>query len=659
MPIIPVPGSEKFAYRPRPGAELRTLVGGHVPLHDVDAAAVDAVDPLTYEVIRHRLAAITEEMGEALKRMSGSVVVTDCNDFGNAILDECGNEVQIGLYNTQQCASMDMAVQWTLEHRGSNPGIGEGDMFLTTDPWVGGGLHQNDASVSAPLFWEDELFCWTSSVAHQVDVGGVSPGSWTPRAEDVFWESTPLPPIKIVEGGSLRSDVEDCYLRRSRVPKLVALDLRAKIGANNVAHQRIRELIGKYGPQTVKAVMRRVMDDAERRLRAKLEDLPDGTWSSVAYQDQAREGDRNVYKIVCAVTKQGSELTFDFTGTDPQVEGLINCTYGGIRGGIMPIVLTMLCGDIPWSPGGLYRCIEILTEEGTINNCSFPAAVSKAPVASAWASQNAIAECVAGMLDTHEDYRHSLMAVGCGTYDMVILAGVDQRETPFVTMLCDPMAGGMGARAELDGVDTGGLNCITMGRIADVEMNEFQFPLLYLWRREEPDSGGPGRNRGGLGASLAIIPHDTPIGGMHLVVSHEGKAVPMCVGISGGYPGNTSHDALSRGSGALQTLAEGRIPVTIEELGGDIQIVPPEYETDLGAGDVFYTQWQAGGGYGDPLHREAARVAKDVTEGKVTRVAANDIYGVVVGPDGDADAAATELRRKQLRQERIEIGVTA
>lgn len=652
MPI-PVAGSEKFAFRPTGGPETRRRVGDALPLHDVDRSVVEGLDALTYEVVRHRLWAITDEMGEALKRMSGSVVVTDCNDFDIAIMDECGDEVQIGLYNTELCASMDMAVKWTLENRATNPGIHEGDMYLTNDPWVGGGLHQNDVSLYAPLFWDGEVFAWTAATAHQVDLGGVAPGSWTTHAADVFWESLPIPPLKIVERGEIRADAEDCYLRRSRVPKLVALDLRAKIGANNVAHERLRALIARYGPTTVKAVMRRMMDDAEQRLRAKLSELPDGAWRAVAHQDQAREGDRGVYRIKLEMRKVGDSLTFDFSGTDAEVDGLINCTYAGIRGGIMPLVLTMLCGDMPWSPGGIFRCFDIVSEPGTINNANFPAGVGKASVASCWATQNAVTEALAGMLDTHPVHRKKVMSVCCGTWDLALLAGVDQRAQPFVTMLCDAMAGGLGARSDMDGVDTGGLACIPMGRIADVEMNEFAFPMLYLWRREEIDSGGPGRFRGGLGASSCFIPYDTPIGGMHLVISAAGKAIPQATGVSGGYPGNSTVGVLVRGSRVAEAFAAGHVPQTLEELG-EREYVPPELETDLAEGDVYYTQWQAGGGYGDPLLREPVLVADDVESGKVSLRAAHDVYGVAIDPAGRIDQDGTRERRDRMRADRRE-----
>ena len=215
MPLMRVSGSEKFAFTPRSSDELRAIATKHLRLHTVDAADEQAIDPLTYEVIRHRLSAITEDMGDALKRMSGSVVVTDCNDFCAAIADEVGDLILVGQYNTQLAASMDMAIKWTLEHRSENPGVRPGDMFFCNDPWIGGGLHQNDASLLAPLFYKGELFGWSGAVCHQVDLGGVSPGSWSVAGTDVFWESTPVPPVKIIEGGYLRPDIEDMYLRRS------------------------------------------------------------------------------------------------------------------------------------------------------------------------------------------------------------------------------------------------------------------------------------------------------------------------------------------------------------------------------------------------------------------------------------------------------------
>lgn len=191
-----------------------------------------------------------------------------------------------------------------------------------------------------------------------------------------------------------------------------------------------------------------------------------------------------------------------------------------------------------------------------------------------------------------------------------------------------------------------------MGRVADVEMNEFQFPMLYLWRREEPDSGGPGRYRGGLGASSCFVLHDTPIKSMHLVVSAAGKAIPQASGISGGYPGNQQYDVLVRGSDVRAYFASGRIPGELEQLRGEMQIVQPELETDMDWDDIYYTHWQAGGGLGDPLLRDPELVAADLAGRKISEKAAREIYGVVLRDDGQADLNATERWRGELRQRR-------
>jgi N-methylhydantoinase B len=245
-----IPGSEIFSSRPVDPEELRRSLPPGLVTHSVRPELVDELDPLTYEVVRHRLWSVTDEMGEALKRMSGSPIVTDANDFDFAICDELGQEVQVGLYNTMLVGAVDLAIYWTLRHRSANPGIAEGDMFLCNDPWVGGGLHQNDVIVYQPVFHDGQLFAWTSAIAHQPDLGGVGLGSFSPAAQDVFSESLPTPPVKVVRDGQLQRDVADLWVRRSRVPLLIGLDLRAKIGANNVGRERLHALIDQYGADT-------------------------------------------------------------------------------------------------------------------------------------------------------------------------------------------------------------------------------------------------------------------------------------------------------------------------------------------------------------------------------------------------------------------------
>lgn len=650
---MPIPGSEVFSSRPANPEELRRSLPSTLQTHTVTQEQIDALDPLTYEVVRHRLWSITDEMGEALKRMSGSPIVTDANDFDFAISDEVGQEVQVGLYNTMLVGAVDLAIYWTLRHRAANPGITDGDMFLCNDPWVGGGLHQNDVIVYQPIFHHGKLFAWTSAICHQPDLGGVGLGSFSPAATDVFSEALPTPPVKVVRDHQLQSDVADLWTRRSRVPMLVGLDLRAKIGANNVGRERFAALIEQYGADTVKAVMKRMMTDAEHRLRGKLASLPDGAWSATGYQDQSHEGDRGLHKITVTTTKTGDHLTFDFTGTDPQA-GVINCTYAGMRGGVMLALLPILAGDIPWSAGGLMRCFELVTEEGTVNNATFPAAVSRGPIGPAWLTGNLVAECLAQMLDRSIEFGKNVQATCCGTWDTAVIAGLDERgeqPAPFLSIIMEPMSGGYGGRPHADGTDTGGLFCIPMGRIPDVEMTEFLYPVLTLWRREEPDSGGPGRHRGGVSASVAVTPHGTNLP-MGLVLASAGKAVAQNAGLAGGYPGNTGLDVVARNSRIADLLAAGKLPSDLAELSDTIEIGQCYAESYLAPGEVLSMHWQGGGGYGDPLRREPDAVAADIRNGKVSRAAAEQVYGVVLSEAGAPDETATAARRQELLNER-------
>lgn len=648
----PIPGSEIFSSRPIDPDTLSRMIGSTVPIHTVTQEQIDAVDPLTYEVIRHRLWSVTDEMGEALKRMSGSPIVTDANDFDFAISDELGQEVQVGLYNTMLVGAVDLAIYWTLRHRAQNPGITEGDMFLCNDPWVGGGLHQSDVMVYQPVFHDGKLFAWTSAICHEPDLGGSGLGSFDPSAKDVFSESLPTPPIKVMRNHEIQRDVADAWIRRSRVPMLVGLDLRAKIGANTVGRTRLTSVIEQYGADTVKAVMKRMMNDAETRLRHKLTALPDGTWRATGYQDQSSVGDRSIHKITVAMTKNDNHLTFDFTGTDPQT-GVINCTYAGMRGGVMLALLPILAGDIPWSAGGLMRCFDLVSEEGTINNATFPAAVSRGPIGPAWLTGNLIAECLAQMLDQRIELGKNVQASCCGTWDTAVIAGLDERNdhsVPFLNIMMEPMAGGYGARPVADGMDTGGLFCIPMGRIPDTEMTEFLCPLLTLWRREEPDSGGPGRMRGGVSASVAVTPYGSSLP-MGLVFASAGKAIAQNAGLAGGQPGNTGLEILARDAGIAELLAQGRLPGNLGDLGGTREIGACYAESYLAPGEVLYMHWQGGGGYGDPLRREPDAVARDVVNGKVSAEGARINYGVVV-TEGDVDTAATAALRDDIRAER-------
>ena len=173
-------------------------------------------------------------------------------------------------------------------------------------------------------------------------------------------------------------------------------------------------------------------------------------------------------------------------------------------------MLPLLAGDIPWAAGGLMRCFEIITDEDTITNASFPAAVGKGPFGPAWGAGNLVAEVLAKMLDAEPDHRTDVQSICNGTTDLCVVSGVDTRgggSKGFVSPIFDVMAGGYGAQVHHDGVDTGGRLIIPSARAPDVEMTEYLYPLVALWRREQTDSGGPGRQRGGMSGSVCYVQH--------------------------------------------------------------------------------------------------------------------------------------------------------
>jgi N-methylhydantoinase B len=211
------------------------------------------------------------------------------------------------------------------------------------------------------------------------------------------------------------------------------------------------------------------------------------------------------------------------------------------------------------------------------------------------------------------------------------------------------MAGGLGARTDKDGVDTGGLHLIPMGLIPDVEMQEYTYPIIYLWRREERDSGGPGKYRGGLSPSDCIICYGNEIPSQ-LITGGSGKAISMNIGLCGGYPGNTALDILLCKTDVRELLKQGIIPSSLKEIQSEkVEILQPMAMSYLGPKDVYYFNWQGGAGYMDPLLRDPTLVLNDLREKKISTETARTIYGVVVNP------GTMEINENETRQTRSKI----
>jgi len=215
--------------------------------------------------------------------------------------------VFLGPYLQYFSNAQSLTIKWILENRSAEPGIGPGDMFLSNDPYVGT-PHQPDTIVAAPVFAGQQLFCWVANVLHHSDIGGSVVGSFCIDAPDIFTDPSAFPPFKIVEGGRVRTDMEQVFMRQSRLPGVVQMDLRAAISANTVTVRKIEALVSRYGADAVKTVMSRVIDAGEQLFTERLRQIPDGTWSHRVYAEASHTGDTGLYRYQLTVRKRGDEL---------------------------------------------------------------------------------------------------------------------------------------------------------------------------------------------------------------------------------------------------------------------------------------------------------------------------------------------------------------
>lgn len=604
------------------------------------------LDPKTFEILRHRLWYINDEGARTISRLSGSPVATEVFDMNTGLMTKDGDLVYIDTFITAQATTLTPFVKTLLADYAENPGIGENDSFLTNDPYVSV-AHQTCVMVAGPVHWEGKIAGWTGASLHVIDVGGPVAGQAQINAADIFGEQPLTPPVKLVEGGRFRKDVEGTYLRNSRLPDLLALDLRAKVAAQQVVRNRLVETFRQFGFDTVQAGMADVIDYTESRLRARLIELPDGVWKHRGYIEW---GD-NIYCCRLTMTKEYDRLVFDFTETDDQAPAIINCCYPGLVGGVLAAMMVYLCWDIPWSPAGLRRVMDVKARPGSVFHATWPAGVSKSTTTSIWEARNLASIAVGKMLGASAAHRDRAMAGWQGVKALEELFGRDEAGQPFGGPLLDGMAGGTGALCSCDGIDTGGHTSSVRATIANVESYEFRYPILYLYRRQTRDSGGPGMFRGGAGVSLMYVANgveEIPTKVLHTF----GVEQPESPGMFGGHPSCTNQFKIMRGSDVLTRFSAGEMPTEITDLEGELEVYPGYKATSMRTGDVYQTVSQGGGGYGDPITRAPFRVAEDVRNGLVSREWAERAYGVILSEDYEVDAEATRRRRDQIRAER-------
>jgi N-methylhydantoinase B len=632
----------------------RLAIDESLQLH---TAAADSIDPIDHEVLRHALWNVNNEHGQTMMRVSGSPICAYSHDFNPSILDERGDFVFFGPFLQYLTAATNAAVKWTLEYRSENPGIEPGDIFLNNDPWVGA-THQSDVAIYAPVFVEGKLFCWVANTLHQHDLGGTAPGGFNPIAENVYWEAPCIQPAKIVEGGRLRRDLEDWYVRSSRVPKLVKLDLRAQIAGCNVARERIEHLVERHGADQVKACMRKVQDDSEQAFVRRLDTVPDGTWAEEAWVEGSLPGDRSLYRNRLTLTKQGHTLTFSNEGCAPEVP-TVSTVYAAWKGAVVSMLSVQMLYDQMFAVEGALRHCEFQVEPGTVTCANRPMAVQGStglvlPQVLALGGL-VVSKMLASSTDP-ELRREALSCMSNLSFPVNAIEGTDQRGEGFATFLMDPAGAALPAWSWRDGQDTGGWPWDLQSTMPNVEDHEIFYPILYLWRKEVPDSGGAGRFRGGNGGEFAYVPHMTDRM-VNLTVSSE-VAIPG-PSIFGGYPPATNKFEFVTGARIWdQVAADRQMPRRAEDIrDGERRWVPAKsVDCHPTPDDVWICAWSAAGGYGDPIDRDPEAVRADVAAGRVTAEWAREAYGVALTgevPDVAVDADATASRRREIVEERL------
>jgi N-methylhydantoinase B len=633
------------SYRPR--ADWKSRIASRVNFHS-DVA--DDIDPITFEVIRQKLWTINIAHGDTITRISGSPVLATL-DFNMSILTEDAEVVLNAPYVQLLNAGAPLGIRYILENLSDRPGIDDGDIFCCNDPWIGA-CHQMDVLFAAPIFVDGQLFGWVANAGHQYDLGGIVPGGWPQNAEDVYSDPIVLPPFKLVEKGEMRKDLEAVYLRQSRLPDLVALDLRAQIAGAVFAREQIIDLCKRFGAGTIKAAMRKMLDQAQRAFQDKLMLIPDGTWTEVRYLDDALPGNRATQRTQLNITKKGDRLIIDNVGTDRETPGVNGIPFTSWTGSITGIISVSMLYEQLFAYGGSERQIDYRPTPGLLTCINHPTAASGG-ILQAVTMMNAAQAVLSRMMACDPEMKKDLVAP-CSDFELPVLVGYDDRDNFFGQAILDAFAGGSGARSFGDGVNSSGPTYSPLSMALNVELVEQWYPILYLYRKEDTDGGGAGKWRGGTGLRSGITPYRAK--SISIVTNTAGQSVSAqnAPGLFGGFPSPAGHYVIRRDTNLNAEMAAQRLPASIDalEAGETIKLMGKSNGTSLESGDVLELRVGGGGGYGDPLERDPALVAADILYRSVSRDAAHAVYGVILQSDGAPDTAATDSLRRELLQGR-------
>jgi N-methylhydantoinase B len=562
-------------------------------------------DAITFEVIRNALVAATDEMVLALRRSAYSTNIKTRSDFSCALFDAELRSVAQGFTQPVHLGSMVEQIPRAVRDYGPEK-LGPGDVLITNDPFPAG-VHLNDVSLISPVFIGERLLGYVANLAHHVDVGGGAPAS-IGAFREVFQEGVIIPPVKIVEAGSIVPDVFALILAQIRSKHETAGDFRAQIAANTTGVRRVAALVERHGLERIAGAMSELLDYTERRTRAELKALPHGTWEAEGSVDLDGYTDEPVCLKARVELGEGG-VRFDLAGSDPQRRAPVNSTLAQTFSACAYAVKCLIDPDLPVNDG-FYRLITLDAPAGSVTNCLWPS-----PVVGGWETQTRLVDVI---------FRALLPAfperLPAGTKAMMCHAGfggVDAGSGAYYCFL-ETFGGGYGARSASDGPDavqTHGQNTEN----APVEETELNYPVRVSRLSLVEDSDGPGRFRGGLGLRKDYL-FDRPT--TFTVLADRTMQGPA--GALGGHDGRVAEYVLLR--------------------GGQEQRLPAKCTVELDAGDVVSYRTCGGGGYGPPEEREPARVLRDVCEGKVSPDRARSIYRVAID-HGQIDEAETERLR--------------
>ncbi len=566
-------------------------------------------DPITLEILWRRLISIVDEADSAVARTAFSSLLRDAHDYTCMFTDRKGRELAQGTFATPgQSGAMALGIK-NLINKLPIDTFKPGDVFITNDPWALAG-HLNDICVISPIFFKEKLVAFTACVFHHSDIGGrVSSDN-----HDVFEEGLFIPLIKLYDGGVLNQSLLDMIRWNVRTPDEVIGDIRSQIAANHVCSEKICQMLKENDMEDIDDLAEEIICRTEKSIRDEIEKVPDGIYTSEGKIEQMK-GKQEVL-IKASVKVKGSDITVDLEGSSPQVDWGGNVVYNFTYAYVFMAIKSIFGPDIP-NNEGCTRPLILKAPEGSVVNCRFPAAVA--------------ARLVIGHFLTEIIYRalsqvlpDRVIASSGGTpAQMNVFYGRRHDGRPWHSVII--RGGGMGASAHSDGkyvyiFPANGAN-------TPVEVFESDTPLIVERRELIPDSGGPGRMKGGLGQREVFkVPDDeyAPIPPVNLGIQ-AGRHILPPEGLFGGKPG-----------------AKARF--LVNGIPGN-----PFGLTQLKPGDVVIIDSAGGGGYGNPLERDPEMVEQDVLEGYVTIEKAKEDYGVLIDPITlKVDKEETKILREKM-----------